>query len=82
MGRRPSSTAADHRWNGREVIAAIDAKDPAFIGTRELHEAAPGVVFMFPGQGSQYVNMGRDLHASEPVFAQHFDQCSTCSARR
>ncbi|HNU58294.1 MAG TPA: type I polyketide synthase, partial [Flavobacteriales bacterium] len=58
-----------------EVIEAIANKDTNLIGTRELHEAAPGVVFMFPGQGSQYVNMGRDLCDSEPVFKQHFDQC-------
>jgi acyl transferase domain-containing protein len=57
-----------------EVIEAIANKDAQLIGTRELHEAAPGVVFMFPGQGSQYVNMGRDLCESEPVFKQHFDQ--------
>ncbi|MCB0770680.1 MAG: amino acid adenylation domain-containing protein [Flavobacteriales bacterium] len=59
----------------QEVIDAIANKDAQLIGTRELHQAAPGVVFMFPGQGSQYVNMGRDLYTSEPVFAQHFDQC-------
>lgn len=58
-----------------EVIEAITNKDTNLIGTRELHEAAPGVVFMFPGQGSQYVNMGRDLCASEPVFKEHFDHC-------
>ena len=58
-----------------EVIEAIANKDAQLVGTRELHEAAPGVVFMFPGQGSQYVNMGRDLCESEPVFKEHFDQC-------
>lgn len=59
----------------QEVARAIADKDAALMGTRELTEAAPGVVFMFPGQGSQYVNMGRDLWESEPVFKKHFDKC-------
>lgn len=33
------------------------------------------VVFLFPGQGSQHVNMARRLYRSEPVFAYHFDEC-------
>jgi amino acid adenylation domain-containing protein len=64
-----------------ELINAIASKDTNLIGTRELHEAAPGVVFMFPGQGSQYVNMGRDLCDSEPIFKQHFDQCCDLFAK-
>ncbi|MCB9169812.1 MAG: amino acid adenylation domain-containing protein [Flavobacteriales bacterium] len=58
-----------------EVVQAITGKDPNLTGTRELHETAAGVVFMFPGQGSQYVNMGRDLYEREPVFKAHFDRC-------
>ncbi|HZD93732.1 MAG TPA: type I polyketide synthase, partial [Candidatus Sulfotelmatobacter sp.] len=32
--------------------------------------------FLFPGQGSQYVNMGKNLYAHEPVFRELVDQCS------
>ncbi len=34
------------------------------------------IIFMFPGQGAQHLNMGRDLYETEPVFRQHIDQCS------
>lgn len=34
------------------------------------------IVFMFSGQGSQYVNMGGDLYIKEPAFKDAFDSCS------
>lgn len=37
---------------------------------------APAVVFMFPGQGTQYVNMGRELYEKEAVFRESVDRCA------
>ena len=34
------------------------------------------VAFLFPGQGSQYVNMGKHLYAHEPLFRELVDECS------
>ncbi|MDZ8184108.1 MAG: beta-ketoacyl synthase N-terminal-like domain-containing protein [Nostoc sp. ChiSLP02] len=33
------------------------------------------IVFMFPGQGAQYVNMGRELYETEAIFRQQVDDC-------
>lgn len=34
------------------------------------------VVFLFPGSGTQHVNMGRELYETEPVFRAQIDQCA------
>ncbi|MBP6918091.1 MAG: amino acid adenylation domain-containing protein [Legionellaceae bacterium] len=35
----------------------------------------PPIIFMFPGQGSQYVNMMFELYQKEPNYMHYLDQC-------
>jgi phthiocerol/phenolphthiocerol synthesis type-I polyketide synthase E len=60
------------------TVLAADEHDNVFIGesVQGASDNAKRVVFLFPGQGAQHIGMARHLYESEPVFAQHFDECA------
>lgn len=41
-----------------------------------LKEKKAHIVFLFPGQGNQYPNMGKELYEKEPVYRNAVDECA------
>jgi len=58
------------------AIKAIEARDPQRMFTLHHESNHQPVVFMFPGGGAQYVNMGIDLYEQESAFRESVDECS------
>jgi amino acid adenylation domain-containing protein len=59
-----------------EAVSALDGRAPDRVFTAQNESRQRPVAFMFPGQGTQYVGMGRQLYDTEPVFRKHLDTCS------
>jgi amino acid adenylation domain-containing protein len=58
------------------AIADLDSLPLLRSATRNGSGRQPEIVFMFPGQGSQYLNMGKTLYDSEPIFRSTVDRCA------
>src|SRR5690606_28982437 len=46
------------------------------IQTSSLSEIPREIVFSFPGQGAQYLDMGKELYEQEPLYRNAVDNCA------
>ncbi|WGV24576.1 type I polyketide synthase [Halotia branconii] len=54
---------------------AAGKKTSQLVSGRVDSKQYPKIAFLFTGQGSQYVNMGRQLYETQPTFRACIDQC-------
>jgi acyl transferase domain-containing protein/2-polyprenyl-3-methyl-5-hydroxy-6-metoxy-1,4-benzoquinol methylase/acyl carrier protein len=59
-----------------DAISALKEPSSPRVLTQAREPRPPSVVFMFSGQGSQYVNMTRELYELEPIFRERVDRCT------
>ncbi|MHB8877819.1 MAG: beta-ketoacyl synthase N-terminal-like domain-containing protein, partial [Myxococcaceae bacterium] len=70
--------AADLAGKCERALKALDKNEPRawrLLQPKGIYKGrgpAPKVAFLFPGQGSQYVNMLADLRRADPVVAETF----------
>jgi acyl transferase domain-containing protein len=78
---RLAAVAASRADMAAKLSAFIDGERPRGVEAgRRLAARGRKVAFVFPGQGSQWLGMGRELSASEPVFAAAIERCEAAFA--
>ena len=71
MAHRRFVVAAD----SSEAARLLLQPSPLRCSARRCERRDPPVVFLFGGQGTQYVNMGLNLYRDEPLFRAVVDDC-------
>ncbi|MEM1255606.1 MAG: amino acid adenylation domain-containing protein [Cyanobacteria bacterium P01_H01_bin.21] len=54
---------------------ASDQMSDGVISHQRQNSSRPKVAFLFTGQGAQYVNMGRQLYETQPLFREILQDC-------
>jgi amino acid adenylation domain-containing protein len=71
MSHRRFVVAAD----ASEAAKLLVQPNPLRCSSKRCERRNPPVVFLFGGQGTQYVNMGLNLYRGEPLFRAVLDDC-------
>jgi acyl transferase domain-containing protein/NADP-dependent 3-hydroxy acid dehydrogenase YdfG/acyl carrier protein len=64
-----------HAAIAEALFAAASGEPHASVSVGKQPTRTPRVVFVFPGQGSQWVEMGRELFATDAAFREVIEQC-------
>lgn len=58
-----------------DAITALSQQDSQRVLTNYQEPCQQSIAFMFPGQGSQYANMGKELYETEAIFREQINRC-------
>lgn len=75
-----AALVVNSRESARELLGALADDLPAPGLVRGDSADAPKTAWLFPGQGSQYAGMARELFETEPVFAETMTRCAEAVA--